>query len=314
MEYHVLSNIDMFKFPIYGVCVGMILAFGLFANLASRDASIVKGNSGMLRKVVPWLILCVFISELALLIYKLINYPWDIDPQPSQASAFRETQYLGSGYPFWGWANDYQLPVVSALTGCILWLCWTVYAFNFKPSDTSWWKKACKVIAYFILSATILGFNMHEFGDLWLYLGTSIIVAILLWVAKAKPIAKETAIANEEIVDAEEQVIQKSEPVRNEDPLRFMPKENVDDGTTLVQTLEPNMPEQPVECVEDENESISDTIVTANVDLPVVNEKEELHTSDTTPQTNETEMMYCKYCGKRIEADSTFCKYCGKKL
>lgn len=25
-------------------------------------------------------------------------------------------------------------------------------------------------------------------------------------------------------------------------------------------------------------------------------------------------MMFCKYCGKRIEADSLYCKYCGKKL
>lgn len=26
------------------------------------------------------------------------------------------------------------------------------------------------------------------------------------------------------------------------------------------------------------------------------------------------DFMYCKYCGKKIEADSSYCKYCGRKL
>lgn len=28
----------------------------------------------------------------------------------------------------------------------------------------------------------------------------------------------------------------------------------------------------------------------------------------------ESDIMYCKYCGKKIKADSTFCKYCGGRL
>ena len=26
------------------------------------------------------------------------------------------------------------------------------------------------------------------------------------------------------------------------------------------------------------------------------------------------EMMYCKYCGQKIDVDSQFCKHCGQKL
>lgn len=32
-----------------------------------------------------------------------------------------------------------------------------------------------------------------------------------------------------------------------------------------------------------------------------------------TEKTDEN-LMFCKYCGKRIESDSLFCKYCGRKL
>ena len=36
---------------------------------------------------------------------------------------------------------------------------------------------------------------------------------------------------------------------------------------------------------------------------------------DTKPQTqNERARLYCRHCGKLIDADSDFCRYCGKKL
>lgn len=30
--------------------------------------------------------------------------------------------------------------------------------------------------------------------------------------------------------------------------------------------------------------------------------------------TFDTEIQYCRYCGKRIESDSNYCKYCGKLI
>ncbi len=38
--------------------------------------------------------------------------------------------------------------------------------------------------------------------------------------------------------------------------------------------------------------------------------------SNSTENINEQKeiMMFCRYCGKLIEADSTFCKFCGKAL
>ena len=52
-------------------------------------------------------------------------------------------------------------------------------------------------------------------------------------------------------------------------------------------------------------------------------ENNENHTTEVTEKVckddfackvDNIEMIYCKYCGKRIEADSKFCVYCGKQL
>ena len=69
-----------------------------------------------------------------LFVYRCIDYPWDLEPQPSQASIYREISYMGSRYPLWGWANDYQLPLLTSFAGVLLWFSWTIYAFNFKFS------------------------------------------------------------------------------------------------------------------------------------------------------------------------------------
>ena len=34
---------------------------------------------------------------------------------------------------------------------------------------------------------------------------------------------------------------------------------------------------------------------------------------NTAPKTDNNEMIFCKYCGERIEANSKFCNYCGKQ-
>ena len=105
---------------------------------------------------------------------------------PSQASAYRELRYMND-FTIFGWANDYQLPVLSSLSGCILLFCWTIYAFNFKPSDTTWWKKLCKLLAYIILSFIILGFQLHSFYDLLIYAIIFFIIVLLLKLARVRP-------------------------------------------------------------------------------------------------------------------------------
>lgn len=224
IEYHVLSNSNIETILICGFFTTLVL-WPIFSYLGQRDASSTDTKKSMFRKLTPWLIFCIFLSDISLLIYRCIDYPWGIDPQPSQASAYRELNEMVAGYPIWGWANDYQLQLLSSLTGTILCFCWTVYAFNFKPSNTSWWKKICKVIAYIILSSVIYAFQLHRYEELLAYAILLVIAIVLLWLAHVTPNKQNASVENVE--ESKEFIHEKTiekDSLSHEDPLRFMPK------------------------------------------------------------------------------------------
>lgn len=187
-HFDVLSNESIFKIVIYAmICCGILVS--VFKYLGQRDA-IDNYKKGIVIKVIPWVLLCVTLCEVGLLGYQLYQYPWSVEPQPSQASMFRQIRSMCE-YPIWGFANDYQMPILSNLAGVVFWVCWTAYAFSFRPSATSWWKKALKVVAYVILSATILGFYVHEFKDFLVYGVILLVVFILLKVAHVRTTKKQ---------------------------------------------------------------------------------------------------------------------------
>ena len=317
MEYHVLSNFDITRIVMYGL-VSLAALGPLFSYFASRDSIPTENKEkSWFRKIIPWIILLVFISDVALLTSKLLAYPWDIEAVPSQASAFREMQYLPTGIILYGWANDYQLPLLSPLTGAILWFCWTVYAFRFKPSATSWWKKTCKVIAYIIISITIFGFQLHQFGDLWGYAIILVAVIALLWISHVRPEKLKTKVHVETTKKSQEPVIEmvaeESDASKNEDPLRFMPKVAVGEEIIDPTSIEASKPIKQ-DVVVHEVTSIPSEPIIEDVVVPVTAPVNEHLPQNKVTQLEEPDMMYCKHCGKRIESDSTFCKYCGKRL
>ena len=260
------------------------------------------------------IVFCILLSDICLFIYRCTEYPWGLEPQPSQASIYREISYMGSGYPLWGWANDYQLPLLSSFAGALLWFGWTIYAFNFKKSDTSWWKKACKVIAYLLISITILGFQFHQIRDLLDYAIIIVIVIVLLRIAHVKPLKQEINLSVETTVIPKEQVpddeIEDDKASQNEDPKRFMPKASAVIETVVPVAIESPKPIEQAETVHETETASPDPVLE---EVPVVSTNEEYRPQDVI-QSNEMDMMYCKYCGKKIEADSKFCKYCGRRL
>ena len=320
MEYHVLSNYDIGKILLYGLfSTGFIWA--LFGYLAHRDASTNQPPKGLFGKTAPWIVFCILLSDICLLIYKCIDYPWNIDPQPSKASAFREMNEMVSGYPVWGWANDYQLTLLSSLSWALLWFGWTIYAFDFRKSNTNWWRKTIKVIAYFLLSSFIVGFSFHQYRELLVFGVFLCVVALLLWVAHVRPEKKPQSQpeSKEEQVSVDDEGVADEDALEKEDYSRFMPpldNSKTEDVQIDVEVTEPYS-----------NNAVVDT----NNETPVVHQEKqgiliesaadkvkgiEEKKYEDTPENGclSTEMMYCKHCGKRIEADSTFCKYCGKRL
>ncbi len=295
----------------YAVYLGLLILWPVFASLAQRNATEVSKKKGVIRKVIPWLLFCVFLSEFSLLIYKCLVYPWNIEPQPSKASEFREMQYPGGDYPLWGWANDYQLPIISTLLGCLMWFCWTIYAFYYRPSRTSWWKKICKVVAYLLFSAIILGFRVHEIEDFLLYAVAILVIAVLLWVAKVGSKKEEKVGSSDiepELVCQETSVDINTKD--NESRPRLIPRENIVEGR--------NPTSQTLEYLE--QISVAEKVERIENQIPIMHdstdvvENNDRCTNSSVFTIEAGEMMFCKYCGKRIEADSTFCKYCGKKL
>lgn len=316
MEYHVLSNGDIISI-LRNVAIVTFFMWSLFSYLASRDASNKNTKKGLAQKIAPWVLLCVFLSDIALLVARLYDYPWDIDAVPSQASAYREMQYLSTGFVLYGWANDYQLPVLSSLSGAVLWLCWTVYAFNFKPSDTSWWKKTCKVIAYIIITITIFGFQLHQYGDLWGYAMILVVVIALLWIAHVKPEKKEVSTPDEAIIESSQCESEDKDcecsPAKNEDSSRFIPKVAILEEVTESTPIEESKPTEQFEEAHEAASMLSETIQEAVVVPDTVPVDEQIPNNEVI-QKKGLDMMYCKHCGKKIESDSTFCKYCGKRL
>ena len=314
IEYHVLSNSDIEKILMYAFFSTMVL-WPFFSFLAQRDASPVETNKRTLKKLIPWFIFCAFLSDIILTVYRCIDYPWGVEPQPSQGSEIRELHYMGSNSPLWGWANDYQLPLLSSLAGAILWFCWTIYAFKFKPSNTPWWKKMYKVIAYIIISITILGFRFHQFEDLLGYTLILIVVVSLLWIAHVKS-------NKQEINTSINTIIEPSQPVKkdvkedclskqNENTSRSVPNMAVVEYVSKSTSVENS---KPTEQATREVAPMLYEVITDEVKALETAPVKEQPLQNEVSQNNELDMMYCKHCGKRIESDSTFCKYCGKRL
>lgn len=309
-DFHVLSNAELIAIFMYCI-IGIIIPIMLFSWLAKRDAVVEGCKKGILAKIMPWLLLCVLIAQFAAFVFGCVHYPWSIEAKPSQASMYREIRYNNSGELIFGWANDNQRPLLASYANCILLLCWIIYAFKFKPSDTSWWKKTCKIIAYIILSAIIGGFSLHGYRDFAVYAIIFAIIGVLLWAARVKPKEKKTAVLVSEGNGSSEKEEKRKFTTQSEDLTRFMPpamreavlakqSENAVDvelGASSEQVVN--------QSVESMSEDSDDVPVALNQTIAIIAE------DDRHAKTN---YFYCKHCGKRIELDSAFCKYCGGKL
>lgn len=230
MYYHVLSNNDVIKIiqiTFYAI-VPVAIMFGAFAL---RD-SMHEYKKGIIAKIVPWIVLISFICDVVFIANKLIAYPWNIAPLPSDASIYRELTYFSNGYPIWGWANDYQLEIVNHLGGCVCMLGWTVYAFCFMRSNTSWWKKICKFIAYCLISILITGFSFHDFNDLWIYCIFILLAIVLLLLARVKNHKIVTTNTVPDVISNEEATDNKD----NKNPSKTTKKEDDESNQNIITT------------------------------------------------------------------------------
>lgn len=322
-NYHVLSNNDIIEIVFFAIFTAVLLAV-VFAKLGRRNPS-PSYKKGTVAKIVPWVLLLLFVSDMALIISRLIAYPWDIDPQPSNASAFREIQSLVIDTPVWGWANDYQMDIVGKIGGCLFTLCWTTYAFCFKRSDTNWWRKVFKVIAYILLSVLIIGFSFHEMRELLFFIVLIVAPSILLlFLARVKP--TKTNIKNAPTDTTKEQPLvvdaKNTNDIYKEDASRFQPhivnKDPLDTNYAIGRIEENDFVATNISKGEQQQDNQKDNTQDKDEMRPI--EELDIAVTEYNPEVevehivNIPNSMFCKYCGKEIESDSAYCKYCGRKL
>ncbi len=308
-EYYVLSNFSFGEIILFTIC-GIIPFCAIVNYLGSRDACTENSSKSFFRKIIPWGVLCVFLSEVVLLIYRLIYYPWETDPSITKGMRYEPEHIL-----LWGWANDNQMPILYSLSGVILWAFWTIYAFRYKPSATSLWKKACKMIAYIIISISILGFNIHYATDFFWWAIILVVVIVLLKISSAKKVHQED---NQEIIHIDMQVCTKKKEKKDIESLEYN-KSPISMDYNEQHNNEADVYEITKDVINTSCEGKEAKKVNVEKNIMILSSTDVSKMANEINNVQEKEisndnLIFCKYCGKRIEADSLFCKYCGRKL
>lgn len=267
------SDFDVLSTQAFVKIIAWTLVFCIplgkvFQYLGHRHAFL-PYKKGIVGKIVQWVLACVLLFDIGKFGYLFLHYPWMEVPQPSPASMYRQLETTAQS-PLFGFANDQQLAILTALAAVVLGICWTTYAFSYKPSPTSWWKKACKFVAYLLISATILGFRVHTGADLVVYGGIALAALLLLRVARVHP-PKD---ANK-------------------------PAEMKESDTPVPVVAESNAPTRQ------------------HVEASRHPEEAEVHSSSAQEAPSapaDSNMKYCRFCGKPIKRNAAYCRYCGHKL
>lgn len=156
----------------------------------------------------------------------------------------------------------------------------SVYAYNFRPSDSKWYVKVRKVLGYILLYSLVLSITDVHYFDMY-ELVPRLILGILCYFL-IKDYKLKNKKHNERATASE---MEKTESVIKEEPF---PKGSEKD------------------IIHSTNEMSLNASKTDDVEL--YKEFEEPVKSEIMGK------IYCQYCGKSIDAEDLFCKYCGKKV
>lgn len=224
-EFDVLSTQAFVK--IIAWTLVFCIPLGKFFQYLGHRNAFQSYQKGIVCKIVQWVLACVLMFDIGKFGYLFLHYPWLDEPQPSPASMYRQLETTAQS-PLFGFANDQQLAILTALAAVVLGICWTTYAFSYKPSPTSWWKKACKFVAYLLLSVTILGFRVHTGADIVVYGGIVLVALLLLRVARVHPPKDDNEPAEKKESDTPVPVVAESNaPTRQLDEPSRHPEEAV---------------------------------------------------------------------------------------
>lgn len=200
-----------------------------------------------------------------------------------------------------------------SLSGVVLWTCWTAYSFNYKSSEPTLGKKICKIVAYIILSITILEFKVHALSDLGMYAIIILTSFILLKIAHVKHGTqklqkKEDSSVYMSIISPKKDSIEEDKASHDEKQVN-LEKSNYK-GTNITMDSTSDDYQAPNVGIKDNGDNKE--VATSIIDDKSIKKHDENDRAHSPYKS--IGFIYCKYCGKRIETDSLYCKYCGRKL
>lgn len=265
---------------ILNFIVGIMFAYALY-RMAGHNNKEEIAMPHRIMHIIGWIFIGLSIFFLCLLGYDLTIVDFPI---------LREEEYIGS------YAMDHlfywELPTFeqnSALTMALaIFDCLGVgvYFLCFKSSNSKWWEKLCKfltAVLLYIFMASATNFHYFEFPEF-----IAPILFFILWfliVTRRRRVHELINVDKIEIVafNANDTVIPNESLETNSS--KYAPKDSTLIETEISQEYHKNS---------DEEENASKSL----------NSEKDI---DSLPN----DMMFCRFCGKKIEADSIFCRYCG---
>ena len=281
---------------ILNIIVGIMFAYAM-VKMAQHNNQESEPKKHIVLKIIGWI--CIGFSVLLLIscIITLINvdFPTDIiGPFIGPNTIIRPS----SAIFYWGYPTTIQNQALVSAMGTFDSLGLGCYFLFFKSSKSRWWKKILKfiiVVLMYAFMASATNFHYFDFPEF-----VAPIMFVALWV----------------IV-----INRKNKTIESIDESEVISVATLDNNTTTVASVI-DIPQEPVPSIKAEPEvlKINEPETTIENICNAEVESEDIQGAGTQAQEYgqelelERNVLYCRYCGKKIESDSTFCKYCGKQL
>lgn len=244
---------------------------------------------------------------------------------------------------YWGYATALQHQTISLISGVFEFFALSAYCFLFKESQSKWYSKVGKVlfcILFYGLYASATNFHYFDVYE-WI---APIVFAIMAFFAirsgnkQTKTKLTDTSLCDDAIYLETKEDNSRYMPsnIMDTDVEQVTPDEKMSNGQEDAEDAEDYKRFMPRSYEEQENDEIVAKSISEDIfenshknkitEIPKLEEeKSDMPVADGSEvaediknvqeeETSNDNLMFCKYCGKRIEKDSLFCKYCGRKL
>lgn len=276
---------------VLNVIVGIMFAYAL-VKMAQHNNQEAEPKKHIVLKIIGWLFVGYSVLLLISCIITLIkvDFPTDIiEPntiiRPSSAILY------------WGYPTYDQNQVLILVMGAFYSLGIGCYFLFFRSSKSRWWKKILKFIIVVLMNVFMASATNFHYFDFYEFVAPIMFVVLWLIVINRTNKAIES-IDESEVISSAATLDDNTDTVVPEIDLPQVSNIKVES-----EVLKNNEPETTLENI-------------CNADMV----SEGLQGTETQEQEYvqepelESNVLYCRYCGKKIESDSTFCKYCGKQL